>query len=108
MPRGKTHSVGDLVGGVLRKWEAQAGGPIERIILAWAEVVGEPIATNSRPVETEATTLIVEVRDTIWRDQLARFYKKKIIERLNDRLGARLVRDIRFRVGRDSSQWETQ
>jgi predicted nucleic acid-binding Zn ribbon protein len=108
MPRGKTQTVGDLVGGVLRKWEAQAGGPIERIILEWPGAVGEPIATNSRPVETDGTTLIVDVRDTIWRDQLARFYKRHIIDRLNDRLGGRPVRDIRFRVGRDSSQWETR
>ena len=106
MPRGKTQTVGDMIGGVLRKWEAQAGGPIGRIIFAWPDVVGEPIAANSRPVETEGTTLIVDVRDTIWRDQLARFYKKNIIDRLNGRLGGRPVRDIRFRVAHDSSQWE--
>ena len=107
MPRGKTQLVGNLVGGVVRRWERRAGGPIERIICCWPDVVGASIARSSRPVETEGKTLLVEVRDAVWRDQLARFYKGKILGKLNSRLGGELLRDIRFLVGRDASQWET-
>jgi predicted nucleic acid-binding Zn ribbon protein len=106
MVRGKTRSVGDFVGGIVRAWERRAGGPIERIIIAWDGVVGRQIAASTRPVEMEGTTLVVDVRDAIWRDQLARFYTKQIVSKLNAQLGAALVRAIRFRVGRDTAQWE--
>lgn len=106
MPRGKTQAVGDFVGGIIRRWERRAGGPIERIIVCWPDVVGEAIATSTRPVETEGKTLIVEARDTVWCDQLARFYRKKIVAKLNRRLGGKLVTDIRFRLARDATQWE--
>ena len=107
MPRGKTEAVGDVIGGILRQWERRAGGPIERIILCWPDAVGAAIAASARPVETEGKTLIVETRDAVWRDQLARFYGKTITAKLNQRLGGNLVRDIRFRVARDASEWET-
>jgi len=106
MARGRTHAVGGVLGGILRRWERQAGGPIGRIVLCWPEVVGEAIARSTRPVETEGKDLIVEVRDALWRDQLTRFYKVKILRKLNSRLGGQLIRDIRFRIGRDCSQWE--
>jgi predicted nucleic acid-binding Zn ribbon protein len=106
VPRGETHAVGDVIGGILRQWERRAGGPIERIIACWAEVVGEPIAASARPVETEGKTLVVETRDTVWRDQLARFYGKLIVAKLNRRLGGKVVTDIRFRVVRDAEEWE--
>jgi len=95
MARGKTQAVGDFVGGLVRAWERRAGG-----------VVGPQIAASARPVEMEGATLLVDVRDAIWRDQLARFYSKQIASKLNAQLGARLVRSIRFRVGCDASQWE--
>ena len=106
MARGKTHMAGDFLGGIVRRWERQAGGPIERIILSWPEVVGETIARSTRPLQTEGKTLIVEVRDAIWRDQLTRFYKVQICRKLNQKLDGKLIRDIRFRVGSDMSHWE--
>lgn len=106
MPRGGIHAVGDLIGGILRGWERRAGGPIQRIILCWPDVVGDVIARSTRPLETEGKTLVVEVRDAVWRDQLSRFYKVRILRKLNSQLGGSVIRDIRFRVGRDAAQWE--
>ena len=106
MSRGKTQAAGELVGRILRDWERRAGGPIERIVLCWRAVVGESIARSAQPVETEGKALVVEVRDAIWRDQLSRFYKVRILRKLNRQLGGELIRDIRFRVGRDDSHWE--
>ncbi len=106
MPRGKTHAVGELIGGVVRGWERRAGGPIQRVILCWPDVVGEVIARSTRPLETEGKTLVVEVRDAVWRDQLSRFYKARILRKLNARLGGSIIQDIRFRVARDAAQRE--
>ena len=106
MARGRTKAVGELVGSIVGGWERRAGGPIERVILCWPEVVGECIARSARPVETEGKALIVEVRDAVWRDQLARFYTSKILRKLNRRLGGEVLAQIRFHVARDASHWE--
>jgi len=105
--RGKTQPVSKLVGGIVRTWEKRSGGPIERIVICWADVVGQAIAASTRPFELDDKTLIVEVRDTIWRDELARFYKGQILRKLNKQLGGAFVRDLRFRVAADPSTWET-
>lgn len=105
--RGKTQPVRALLGGIVRAWEKRSGGPIERIIISWPEVVGDAIAANTRPFELDEKLLIVEVRDTIWRDELARFYKGQILRKLNKQLGGAFVRDLRFRVATDPSTWET-
>jgi predicted nucleic acid-binding Zn ribbon protein len=105
--RGRTEAVGAFVGGIVRSWEKRSGGPIERIIICWPDVVGQAIAANTRPFELDDKALIVEVRDTIWRDELARFYKGQILRKLNKSLGGLFVRDLRFRVAADPSTWET-
>lgn len=107
MPRGKTTPVGGVLDAIIRRWERLAGGPIQRVIACWDEVVGDAIAQNARPVETEGDALVVEVRNAVWRDQLARFYARQIVHKLNRRLGGDIIRQIRFRVARHDTLWES-
>ena len=64
-------------------------------LLIWEEVVGEQIAGVSRAVALENGRLTVEVTHPVWRVELAHL-SEEIIGRLNERLGRRAVRRIRF------------
>jgi hypothetical protein len=64
----------------------------------WAETVGDAIAEATRAEKFRDGILFVVTKSSVWTHELT-FFKEKAIERMNDRLGRPLVRDIRFKVG---------
>jgi hypothetical protein len=64
----------------------------------WAETVGGAIAEATRAEKFRDGILFVVTKSSVWTHELT-FFKEKAIERMNDRLGRPLVRDIRFKVG---------
>lgn len=61
----------------------------------WADAVGAQLASRAQPTVLAHGVLHLLVQDYMWRDQIdaARSF---VIERLNRRLGAPLVRELRF------------
>ncbi len=69
-----------------------------RIWDVWNSVVGEAIARQAQPQQMRAMVLWVTVTNSTWMQQLE-FMKRQIIERINQRIGEQVIRDIRFRIG---------
>jgi predicted nucleic acid-binding Zn ribbon protein len=65
----------------------------------WNEVVGSPIARNAQPEKIRNGTLFVKVTSPVWMQQL-QFMKEMIADKLNQRLGGEIVKNIFFMVGR--------
>jgi len=65
----------------------------------WNDVVGNPIARNAQPEKIRNGTLFVKVTSSVWMQQL-QFMKELITEKLNQRLGTAVVKNIFFVVGR--------
>lgn len=69
-----------------------------KIWLVWEIAVGEQIAARARPAGFREGVLTVTVDSAPWMQQLS-YLKKKIIAKLNQRLGEELVKDIFLRAG---------
>lgn len=69
-----------------------------KIWLLWDAAVGRQIAAKARPVSFRDGVLTVAVANAPWMQQLT-FLKKGIVEKLNERLGRELVRDIYLKAG---------
>jgi len=65
----------------------------------WNDVVGNPIARNAQPEKIRNGTLFVKVTSSVWMQQL-QFMKELIAEKLNQRLGTPVVKNMFFLVGR--------
>ena len=65
----------------------------------WNDVVGKPIARNAQPEKIRNGTLFIKVTSPVWMQQL-QFMKEMIVEKLNQRLKAEVVKNIFFVVGR--------
>jgi hypothetical protein len=65
----------------------------------WNETVGPTIARNAQPEKIRRGTLSVRVASPIWMQQL-QYMKEMISEKLNQRLGTEVVKNIFFSVGR--------
>ena len=64
----------------------------------WDEVVGEQIARHAHPSWIKNERLRVTVSDPIWLQEL-KFVEKDIKEKLNIKLGRKVVEKIEFRIG---------
>jgi len=68
----------------------------------WDETVGRQIAAKARPSRFHDGVLTVMVNSAPWMQQL-NFMKRDIAQRLNDRLGKELVREIYLKAGRPAA-----
>jgi predicted nucleic acid-binding Zn ribbon protein len=64
----------------------------------WDSVVGEHIAGQAQPHQIRSMILWVTVSSSTWMQQLE-FMKQLIIDRLNERIGEEVIKNIRFRIG---------
>ena len=69
------------------------------VIQAWREVVGDFIAEHSKPARLKEGVLYVHVLQPAIHFELERNWKVQIVQKLRERFGARVVREVRFRVG---------
>lgn len=65
----------------------------------WPDVVGATLASRAQPVRIINGTLTVAVSSSPWMQEL-RFMTTMMKEKLNNRLGADVVREIVFKAGR--------
>ena len=68
-----------------------------RVFKVWDEAVGAFNAARTRPESIKDGHLNVLVESPVWIDQLG-YFKAEFIEKINQALGADLVREIHFRV----------
>lgn len=69
------------------------------VMEAWHKIVGEFIAAHSAPMALREGVLHVRVLQPAMHYQLEQISKADILRKLKQRFGAKIIRDIRFRVG---------
>jgi len=67
------------------------------IVLKWPKIVNKTIAKNSSALKFERGTLYVEVANSAWGNEL-NFLKENCLEKLNQHLGKKIIKDIKFIV----------
>ncbi len=70
----------------------------EEIVRAWSDTVGEWIARHSSPSRLRQGVLHVQVLQPTVHYELDRS-KAEILRKLRERFGAKVIREVRFRVG---------
>jgi predicted nucleic acid-binding Zn ribbon protein len=70
-----------------------------QIVRDWASIVGEAISRHCQPVSLNKGYLTVNVDSSPWLNELQRFSKGMILQKIQARVGERVIRDIRFRIG---------
>jgi predicted nucleic acid-binding Zn ribbon protein len=61
----------------------------------WPQVVGELIASKTRPTRVRGSRLWVEVSSSAWMSELL-YLKPTLIARINKSLGDKVIKDIVF------------
>ncbi|MGH7740588.1 MAG: DUF721 domain-containing protein [Candidatus Eiseniibacteriota bacterium] len=65
-----------------------------RAVQEWPEIVGPRLARRARAVDFRDGTLIIEVDGSAWMQEVG-YLKRELIRKIDARLGAGVVRDVR-------------
>ncbi|NNC40879.1 MAG: DUF721 domain-containing protein [Acidimicrobiia bacterium] len=92
--------IGDMLTPFLERLGLARPDTAARLGTEWAELAGEPWATDTRPAGLNSGELVVEVRSAATVSVL-RYRTGELLERLDEALGEGTVEVIRLRVARE-------
>lgn len=69
------------------------------IVDAWRDLVGEDIARYAQPTRIQRGVLTVSVNNSVWLQELSRYHKSAILQKIAARFNPSPVKDIVFRCG---------
>ncbi len=84
---------------MVRRSQSAARVHETEVIDAWSKIVGDFIAAHSSPVVLREGILYVRVLQPALHYELEQVSKIDILRKLKRRFGAKVIRDVRFRVG---------
>lgn len=70
-----------------------------RAVKEWPEIAGPRLARRARAVEFRDGTLVIEVDGSAWMQEVG-YLKRELIRKIDARLGAGIVRDVRVTLPR--------
>jgi predicted nucleic acid-binding Zn ribbon protein len=69
------------------------------IVRVWNNSVDPSLTPHAQPVGINKGTLFVTVDSSVWLDEIVRYRRKEILDRLQNSFGKDVVTRISFRVG---------
>ena len=97
-PRRPPGRVADALRQVVQRIDPDRRLAAYRLWTFWADEVGPAVAARAEPASYRVVVLSVRVHGAAWMQEL-QFMKEELRQRLNQRLGATLIRDIYFVSG---------
>ncbi len=94
-----TKPAGDLLPRImasLRMDKRQGEAEIARV---WRHLIDPVITAHAQPVGLNKGTLFVNVDSSVWLDEIVRYRRKEILDRLQNSFGREMIQRISFRVG---------
>lgn len=89
----------DLLPGILKGIRIDQRQAEAEIVTVWNHTIDPKIAAHAKPVGIAKGTLFVDVDSSVWLDEIVRYRRKEILQRLQHSFGAELITKISFRLG---------
>ncbi len=70
-----------------------------QVFFLWPNIVGADVARHAQPVALRKGMLIVAVDHPVWLQELSRYHKPLLLQKVQKSIGKQAVRDIVFRIG---------
>jgi hypothetical protein len=91
--------VGDLIPSVLKGIGLERKQSELEILKVWNHLMDPTVAQHAKPVGIAKGTLFVNVDSNVWLDEIVRYRRREILQRLRHSFGPDLIQRISFRVG---------
>ncbi len=98
---GKNHSqpLAKLLPGVLTGLGLERRQAEAEIIKVWNSLLDPRVTAHAQPTGLHKGTLFVTVDSSVWLDEIVRYRRREILDRLQHSFGKEMLKRISFRVG---------
>ena len=69
------------------------------IVRAWNNLIDPILTVHAQPTGLHQGTLFVTIDSSVWRDEIVRYRRKEILDRLQHAFGRDLIARISYRLG---------
>jgi len=90
---------GALMSGVLKGLKVDERRAEIEVVKVWNSAIDPNIVAHAQPVGLRKGTLFVNVDSSVWLNEIVRYRRKEILDRLQHSFGKEFVARISFRVG---------
>jgi predicted nucleic acid-binding Zn ribbon protein len=90
--------IGQILADVVRDLGLAKKMSEQRAVVEWPDIVGRRVAEHSRALRVDGGRLLVEVDSSVWSQELT-LMKRKILGRINDRIGRQAIDNVHFVLG---------
>ena len=98
--RGRTAKpAGEFMPGILTKLRMDKRQGEAEILRAWRHLIDPAITAHAQPAGLNKGTLFVNVDSSVWLDEIVRYRRKEILDRLQHSFGREMIQRISFRIG---------
>lgn len=91
--------VKDVMGRVLSGLRIERRQSETEILKVWKHLIDPTITAHAQPTGIRNGTLFVSVDSSVWLDEIVRYRRQEILERLQTSFGRELISRISFRIG---------
>jgi predicted nucleic acid-binding Zn ribbon protein len=92
-------SISDIIPQVTKELRLEKKQAETEILKVWNNLVDPNVAAHAQPTGIHNGTVFVTVDSSVWLDEIVRYRRKEILERLQNSFGRELIKRISFRVG---------
>jgi len=97
--RRSERSVSELMPRVLTGLRLDERRSDREIIKVWNYLIDPAITAHAQPINIVRGTLFVSVDSSVWLDEIVRYRRREILDRLQHSFGKERVKKISFRIG---------
>ncbi|HEX4343569.1 MAG TPA: DUF721 domain-containing protein [Verrucomicrobiae bacterium] len=94
-----TKTTGLVIPGVLKNLHIDNRRAEIEVVKVWNNAIDPTIVAHAQPVGLRKGTLFVNVDSSVWLNEIVRYRRKEILDRLQHSFGREFVARISFRVG---------
>ncbi len=92
-------SLADLMPQVVKDLRLERRQAETEIVKVWNNLLDPNITAHAQPTGLRNGTLFVNVDSSVWLDEIVRYRRREILQRLQNSFGSEAIRKISFRVG---------
>ena len=95
----RAKSSGDVLPTVLKDLGLERRLAERAILKVWHDLIDPDIIAHAHPTGLRKGTLFVAVDNSVWLNEIVRYRRREILERLQHSFGRDLIQRISFRIG---------
>lgn len=95
----KSKSIAEVMPNVLTGLRMDRRRSEAEIVRVWNNLIDPRVTAHAQPTGINKGTLFVTVDSNVWLDEIVRYRRKEILERLQHSFGKELIAKISFRLG---------